>query len=91
MDLGCLVITRDLISLYELGSIPKGSTIYKLFIPTKEIVPMLSSVFVFIFFIFIQPDTETAETVAVKKNIPVVQIPEDEIIIQNIPAEYIVQ
>jgi hypothetical protein len=49
---------------------------------------MFSAILVFIFSIFIQPDTETAETVAVKKNIPVVFVPEDEIVIENIPAEY---
>jgi hypothetical protein len=52
---------------------------------------MLSNVFVFIFSIFIQPDAETTETVVVKKSIPVVHVPQDEIVIENIPAEYIVQ
>lgn len=45
---------------------------------------MLIGIFTFIFSIFIRPD---AETVSVNKPVPVVTVPEDEIIIENVSAD----
>jgi hypothetical protein len=46
---------------------------------------MFSAIIAFIFSIFIQSDIENIPT---KKSIPVVFVPEDEIVIENIPVEY---